>query len=384
MTPAARLQAAIEVLDRLQAGTAPEAALTNWARASRYAGSGDRAAVRDHVYDVLRRKRSCAALGGADTGRGLVLGLVRGQGGDHDGFDGSRHAPTPLTLAERAHLGADVALSALEALDCPDWLEPELRASLGADFAAVMEALRHRAPVFLRVNVARTDRAGAVAVLAEDGVEAAPHPLAETALEVTRNARRLRQTRAYAGGLVELQDAASQAVVAGLPLRPGQQVLDFCAGGGGKALAMAALGASVSAYDVSAARMRDIPARAARAGVRIAVSEKPQGQFDLVLADAPCSGSGSWRRDPAGKWALDADGLAAVRRTQASVMDAAAGHVRQRGWLAYATCSLLRSENDDAVAAFVARTPAFAMVDLRRYTPLDGADGFFVALLRRE
>ena len=384
MTPAARLQAAIEVLDRVHAGAAPEAALTNWARANRYAGSGDRAAVRDHVYDVLRRKRSCAALGGAETGRGLVLGLLRGQGGDHAAFDGSRHAPAPLSPAEHAHLGADHPLSELVALDCPDWLAPRLRASLGADFAPVMEALRHRAPVFLRANLARTDRDAAIAALAEEGIDARPHPLASTAIEVTGNARRVRQSGAFAAGLVELQDAASQAVVEALPSLKGLNVLDFCAGGGGKALAMAALGARVHAHDIAPARMKDIPDRAQRAGVHITVTQRPAGPFDLVLVDAPCSGSGSWRRDPWGKWALDQARLDSLLRTQMQVLDQAARLVAPGGWLAYATCSLLRCENDLRIKAFLDQAAGYAVHGSLRLTPLDGGDGFFLATLGRK
>lgn len=384
MTPGARLQAAIEVLDRVQAGAASEAALTNWARASRFAGSGDRAAVRDHVHDVLRRKRSCAALGGGESGRALVLGLLRGQEGGFDAFDGARHAPAALTEAERAHLDAPVRMGEGERLDCPDWLMPALRASLGADFEAVMAALRHRAPVFLRVNVARVDRVGAIAALAEDGIGAVAHPLAETALEVVAKARRVRQARAFAEGLVELQDAASQAVVEVLPPIKGMKVLDYCAGGGGKALAMAALGARVTAHDVAAARMRDIPARAARAGARITVATRAGGDFDLVLADAPCSGSGSWRRDPAGKWALTPARLEGLLKIQAQVLDEAAKRVRPGGWLAYATCSMLQAENADAITGFRARAPGFRVVRSRRFTPLDGADGFGVFLLQRD
>lgn len=385
MTPAARLQAAIDVLDRVQAGEAPAVALTNWARASRYAGSADRAAVRDHVHDVLRRKRSCAALGGGDSGRALVLGLLSATKAPLDAFGGHGHGPAPLSRDELAQLSAPPALDILQALDCPDWLAPDLRAALGADFALVMEALRHRAPAFVRVNTARIDRAAAIGALAADGIDARPHPLAETALEVTDNARRIRHSQAYDAGLVELQDAASQAVVAALPLVPGMRVLDFCAGGGGKALAMAAAGARVSAWDIASGRMRDIPARAARAGARIFVCDRPpQGSFDLVLADAPCSGSGSWRRDPAGKWALDAARLRALTQTQAQVLDAAAAHVRPKGILAYATCSLLCAENQTAVSAFLRRAPGFRLLDQQRWTPLQGGDGFYLAQLLRD
>ena len=382
MTPAARMQAAIEVLDRVLAGGNAEVVLTNWGRANRYAGSGDRAAVRDIVYDALRCRRSFAALGGAETGRGLVLGGVRDAGRDPaEVFTGLGHAPSPVTEAEarRVPVGA-------EALDCPDWLEPELRESLGGDFAPVMAALRRRAPVFLRVNLAMGTRAAAVKALAAEGVEAVAHPLAASALEVVAGARKVAQTRVWAEGRVELQDAASQAVVETLPLADGMRVLDLCAGGGGKTLAMAGRARlEIFAHDAEPRRMADLPARAERAGVAVQRIERPETRapYDLVLTDVPCSGSGSWRRDPQGKWALTADRLAALQDVQAGIMDRAAAMVRPGGVLGYATCSLLARENGAQVATFLARHAGWRLEAARAFTPLEGGDGFFAAVLRR-
>lgn len=381
MTPGARVAAAIGVLDRVLAGEAAEKALVNWARANRYAGSGDRAAVRDHVFDGLRRLRSAAALGGAMTGRGVMLGLLRAQGADIAAlFDGLGHSPAPVAADE-----APRALSEAEALDCPDWLEPGLRASLGPDFALVMQAMQSRAPVFLRVNLLRGTVAAAQRALEAEGIGTRPHPLAATALEVVGGARRIAASRAYLDGLVELQDVASQAVVAALPLADGARVLDFCAGGGGKALAMAALARlEVTAHDADPRRMADLPARAARSGarVRLAPPGRLHGGFDLVLADAPCSGSGAWRRQPEARWRLDAARLDALQAMQDSVLDAAAAQVAPGGVLAYATCSLLAAENADRVAAFLARSGRFILTETLRLTPLDGGDGFFLALMR--
>ncbi|PKP84716.1 MAG: SAM-dependent methyltransferase, partial [Alphaproteobacteria bacterium HGW-Alphaproteobacteria-2] len=226
MQRAARLAAAAEVLDTVLAGQPAEQALINWARGHRFAGSGDREAIRNSVFSALRCLRSHAALGGAETGRGLILGQMAEAGEDVAAlFTGEGHAPAPLTDAERAHLAGPPEMPRNVALDCPDWLAPQLEASLGADFAQVMQALRRRAPVFLRVNAARCTRDEAAARLAAEGVETQPAPLAETALEVTAGARGLRATRAYTEGLVELQDAASQAVAAALPLAPGASVL---------------------------------------------------------------------------------------------------------------------------------------------------------------
>lgn len=389
MTPAARVQAAIELLDAIAAGRPAEAALTGWARASRFAGSGDRAAVRDHVFTALRRWRSSAALGGAETGRGRMLGCLRAQGIDPATlFTGQGHAPAPLGPAEVAHLATPPHLPELVALDCPDWLAPQLRDSLGESFAPVMAALQERAPVFLRAHAGRGGRDAARAALAADGIETRDHPLASTALEVTAKARALRASRAYADGLVELQDAASQAVIEALPPLRGLRVLDYCAGGGGKALAMAAQGAAqVLAHDAAPARMSDLPARAARAGAAIAVCDAAAvaqaAPYDLVLLDVPCSGSGSWRRAPEGKWSLGPERLAALCRTQAEILDAGARLVAPGGWLAYVTCSMLRAENDEQIAAFMARTPGWSVQRSLRLTPLDGGDGFFMSLLTR-
>lgn len=385
MTPAARAAAAIAVLDRWLAGDPAEQALTNWGRANRYAGSGDRAAVRDLVFDAIRCRRSFAAWGGAETGRGLILGGLRAAGEDPDAlFTGEGHAPPPLTSVERV---PPVPPEGLHALDCPDWLAPRLQASLGEDFAPVMTLLRHRAPVFLRANLRRVSRAEAQAALAGEGIAADPHPLAETALQVTGNARKIKVSAAYREGLVELQDAASQAVVSALPLRDGQRVLDYCAGGGGKTLAMAARAAAAfTAHDVDPARMHDLPERARRAGVTVRLSETARlrpGAFDLVLADAPCSGSGSWRRAPEAKWALTPQRLAALCATQAAILSQAAPLVAPDGVLAYATCSLLREENEDQIAAFLAAHPGWNRQRERRLTPLDGGDGFFLAILTR-
>ncbi|MDT8855697.1 RsmB/NOP family class I SAM-dependent RNA methyltransferase [Paracoccaceae bacterium Fryx2] len=386
MTPAARLSAAMAVLDRVLSGAPAEQALTNWGRGSRYAGSGDRHAVRDLVYDALRCRRSFAALGRAETGRGLILGGLRAAGTDVEGlFTGEGHAPAPLTAAESA--SAD-PLPELVALDCPDWLAPALRASLGADFAAVMAALRHRAPVFLRVNAAHGSRNEAAMALAAEAIATRPHPLAKSALEVNGNARKIQKSAAYLSGLVELQDAASQAIVEALPLVEGQRVLDYCAGGGGKTLAMGARAAlTLFAHDADPGRMRDLPARAARAGLRpqilTAAEMAQQAPFDLVLADVPCSGSGSWRRAPEAKWALTFERLAALCETQARVLDQVAGLVAPQGHLAYATCSLLDAENADQIAAFLARNPGWRQSSVLRLTPLDGGDGFFLSILTR-
>ncbi len=393
MTPAARIDAAIGVLDRILSGTAAEQALTGWARASRFAGSGDRAAVRDLVFDALRRRRSLTALAGAPeaSGRALMIGALAASGTDPgEVFTGQGYAPPPLDGAERAALTtarAEEELPELVGLDCPDWIAPALRHALGADFAAVLKICRERAPVFLRVNAMRTSRDDAEAILARDGLETEPVPDVSFALKVTGNPQKIRNATAYLSGMVELQDLSPQAAVEALPLGPGDRVLDYCAGGGGKTLAIAARGVgTVTAHDALPQRMRDLPARATRAGTAVTIADRAAldgKSFDLVLLDVPCSGTGTWRRTPDAKWTLTPERLAELVRLQATILDAAAPYVAPGGNLAYMTCSLLAEENRAQIDAFVARNSSWRLIGDRLHTPLGGGDGFYSALLTR-
>ncbi|MEX0328753.1 MAG: RsmB/NOP family class I SAM-dependent RNA methyltransferase [Ruegeria sp.] len=387
MTPAARIQASIEILDEYLSGMPVEKALTGWARRSRFAGSKDRAAVRDHVFDALRCRRSFAALGGTGSGRGLMIGAQRAAGGDPNLlFTGDRHAPDILKPSETAR---DFASEA-DRLDIPEWLWPEFESSLGREASAAARALQSRAPVHLRVNQAKGDREQAASDLAGEGVQTRPHPVCDTALVVTEGARKVAQSRSYRSGLVELQDAASQAVVAALPLRPGMRVLDYCAGGGGKALAIAARPECVQvfAHDANPDRMRDLPIRAERAGAKIEIvtSEqlRDQAAFDVVLTDVPCSGSGSWRRSPAGKWALTRDRLDSLAQTQLQILRDVEPFVAEGGVLAYATCSMLSIENDEIIDAFVAERPEWGRTWRKQWRVSEGTDGFYSAHLVRK
>ena len=384
MTPDARLAAAVEVLDQVLTGAPIEKALTNWARRSRFAGSGDRAAVRDLVFDAMRKKRSCAWSGGSETGRGLLLGLLRLRGENLGaGFSGGRFGPAPVSSDEIA--GFRDLTQAPEAVrfDCPDWLLPAIKKDYPSEAVSILSALRDRAPVFLRVNQSQTTRDHARETLAEDEIETRHHPLVETALEVTGNPRRVQNSKAFRDGLVELQDAAPQAAIEVLRDHLGEDVLDFCAGGGGKALAITALGARVTAHDANAGRMNEIPARARRAGVDIKVSEKVDGKFDCVLCDVPCSGTGAWRRQVEAKWRLTPKRLNELCRMQDEILVDSSQFVGEGGTLCYMTCSLLKQENRERVEYFVGRSPGWEIVAERQFTPLDGGDGFYVAILKQ-
>ncbi|BDW85352.1 RsmB/NOP family class I SAM-dependent RNA methyltransferase [Roseicyclus marinus] len=382
MTPGARLQAAIVVLDAWVAGMPVEQALTNWARSARYAGSGDRAAVRDHVYDIMRARGTCAALGGGETGRALAIGLLRMQGGDPAAlFTGQGHAPDALSEAELAG-GTEPAGTA----DVPGWTLPLLEARVGGELAPLLGAFRSRAPVYLRVNLRRIDLPGSVAALARDGVAAEPVAGAATALVVTSGARRIKSCTAYQDGLVELQDLSVQRAVRGIDWPEGR-ILDYCAGGGGKALAIAdACGSQVFAHDANPGRMADLPPRAERAGVVIRTLDRAalarMGRFDAVLCDVPCSGSGTWRRDPEAKWRLTPERLAELERVQAAILAEAAPLVRPGGSLVYMTCSLFHAENEAQIARFCAQATGWQVAQTGCDTPLSASDGFFHAVLR--
>ena len=386
MTPAARYQAAIEILDLVLDGAAAEQALTSWGRRSRFAGSKDRAAVRDHVFQALRCLRSYAVLGGSRTGRGLILGALRAADEDPDTiFTGEGHAPKPLTESEKTFsIGF---ASKAEENDIPDWLWPDFAASLGADVEQAAQALRTRAPVHLRVNTGKGTREVAIAKLADESIKTEEHPASETALSVLEGARKVKNSKAFQSGLVELQDAASQAVVDALPLADGLKVLDYCAGGGGKSLALAARAKlKLFAHDADPKRMKDIAPRADRAGAKVKLLKPGEPQqhapFDMVLCDAPCSGTGSWRRAPEGKWRLDRNALDRTLKIQSQILDEASALVAPGGVLAYATCSMLAQENRDQVDAFLARTNGWRLEADRAWFVHQGTDGFYVAVLR--
>ena len=377
---------AIEILTDMADGMAAEQALSRWSRRSRFAGSKDRAAVRDHVFDALRQWRSAAQAGGSDTPRGVMIGLMRLQGADLETlFDGAGYAPAPLT-EEEATPPAPPQDRGVR-WDMPDWLLPHLDRSLGPKAEATALALRDRAPVTLRVNTARTTLEQARADLQADGIKTAPNTLADEALTITQGPRKLRGSSVYLDGRVELQDAASQAVVVALP--SGGKVLDYCAGGGGKALALAMdPDRRVFAHDIDPRRMSDLPGRADRAGATVTQIDTPDiaqhAPFDLVLCDAPCSGSGAWRRAPEGKWLLTPERLAALATIQDTILDDAVRLTAPGGVIAYATCSVLDTENEARIDAFHARHPGWQTCMTRRFDVSDEGDGFFLSQLKRE
>jgi len=415
-----RLAAAIEVLGDIAGRHKPaRMALKNWGESARYAGARDRAFVSGLVLDVLRRRRSLAWRMSDDSDRAAVLGAVRFLWGWDlarlEAAAGEPHGPGALSDGERARLtpGGDVADAPAPVRgDYPDFLDAALDRVFGEDRAAEGEALAERAPVDVRVNTLKTDVARTLKALAPFDPE--PSALLATAIRVaapaaSERAAPLEAAPEFEKGWFEVQDLGSQLAAARAGDMAGTQVLDFCAGGGGKTLALAAAMGNrgqLYAYDSDARRLTDTVRRAQRAGVRNLQVRSPihpapldglEGRMDLVFVDAPCTGSGTWRRHPDAKWRLTAEQLARRMAEQDAVLSQAAGFVRPGGRLIYVTCSLFAEENEDRVAAFLGARPDFAVVPAAgpadefltregflRLTPRTaGTDGFFVAVLTR-
>ena len=383
MTPAARVAAAIDICDQIIAGARTEIALTRWARGSRFAGSKDRAAIRDLVYTARRRWLSAQAASGGLTGRDIIRGVLMQQNADLDAlFCVAPHAPAPLSDDERrSHYPQTDAQS----LDIPEWLWDKWRAQLSERAQSVAQALRDPAPVFVRVNVAKTTREKTRDSLANDGITAVLHDQVDTALAISGRSGALSHSQAFRQGWIELQDASSQFSAMVLARNSGGRILDYCAGGGGKSLALAAwTGGNVTAYDANVARMAAIPDRAARAGhaIRVVKTAADLAQdFDVVFCDVPCSGSGTWRRDPDGKHSLDAVKFDVLLSMQAAILRAGQQHVGPNGQLIYATCSVLDDENAAQIRAFCSDNPTWQLQESHQFYPDDQGDGFFVARL---
>lgn len=387
MTPAARAAAAIEILDAWEAGDQrAEKVLRDWGRANRYAGSGDRRAIGDLVYTCIRRRRSLLTTHGATGGRGMILGLVTDEGADpHDVFSGVKYAPSALTEAELA--APNTPPTDPMRYDHPDWMEAPLKRSLGDGYSEVMEALQSRAPIGLRVNRLKATVADVVGALEADGVETIPSDLDEDALVAPPGAR-IGQAEAYLNGEVELQDPASQAVARLASAKAGEVVLDFCAGGGGKALALAAhMGGQgrLIAHDIATDRLKQAASRAERASAAIECRGPEEmddlfGACDLVFVDAPCTGSGSWRRDPEGKWRLTEGRFIEYLALQREVFANALRHVAPGGRLAYATCSLFAEENADLATWAAGEFPQLKPGASLTLTPAPLHDGFYCSV----
>lgn len=424
-----RISAAVDVLTDVEARHRPVSeALRDWGVSHRFAGSGDRSAIGNLVYDALRRRSSIAWRMGGDTPWHLAVGAAIFEWGANprqlnDSFAADHHAPSPLPDDLIAGIeAADLARAPDHVrADLPEWITPHFEAAFGPEWVLEGEALACRPPLDLRVNTLKAERdkiAGQLARLGATPTRLSPVGLRVPPIEGPRRHPNVQAEEAFQRGRIEVQDEGSQLCALVVGARPGEQILDFCAGAGGKTLALAARTENrgqVFAYDADRNRLAPIYERLKRAGARNIQVRPPQagsldglaGRMDRVLVDAPCTGTGVWRRRPDAKWRVTPKALEKRTAEQDRVLDEAAAYVRPGGILAYATCSLLPPENGERIAAFRAGHPDFRPVRMsdawRDVVPAgeppyaaDGddalllsphstaTDGFFVALLRRE
>jgi 16S rRNA (cytosine967-C5)-methyltransferase len=423
-----RVSAAIEILaDIIERHRPASEALKDWGRAHRFAGAGDRHAIGTLVFDTLRHRASAAYRMGSEAPRDLVLATLSSIWGmapaEIAALADGEHGPTELSAAETAALSrrlGDVPPHA--AGEFPEWLTASLMRVFGDDAAHEGAALAQRAPIDLRVNVLKADRDKVLAALQRFGAE--PGPLAPTAIRLLppgpdQKHVSVEAEPAHGMGWFEVQDAASQVAAALTCVKPGERVADICAGAGGKTLALAALmknEGTVVAHDRDRHRLRPIFERIGRSGatnIEVLAAEDiaklaEGGGFDCVVADAPCTGTGTWRRKPDAKWRLTDKSLAIRVKEQRDVLTQAAALVKKGGRLAYFTCSVLPEENGDQVKWFLSQHKDFRIIPTAKawaasslggeappsadkssetllLTPrCHGTDGFFVALLERK
>jgi 16S rRNA (cytosine967-C5)-methyltransferase len=435
VTPGARVEAAIGLLDEIDKGRAPaDDTVATYFRRHRFAGVKDRAAISGHIYAVLRHRALLDWwIARAGNGLGLdarkrmltALKLIERWSQDemHRAFDGDRFRPGAISNEEAAMLAAmpeDAAKHAdmppEVAGNYPAWLEPYLSAALGENLEKEMAALNGEAALDLRANALKTDRDKAMAALKREGIGVARTPLSPLGLRVFERIP-LATLDIFKKGFIEVQDETSQIAALLADARPGMRVADFCAGAGGKTLALAAAMKNrghLVACDTSAKRLERATERLRRAGAsivqRVPLSserdkwvKKHAAGFDRVFVDAPCSGTGTWRRNPDAKWRLRPKDLEELAALQAAILDSAQRLVKPGGRLIYATCSLLKEEDEAQIEQFLGAHAGFALKpigevwretiggepphpgDMMRLTPArDGTDGFFVAVMERK
>ncbi len=384
MTPAARLAAAIEVFGNLESERRPAAdALKSWGLGHRFAGSGDRAAIAGLVYDALRRRASSAYLMGADSPRAILLGMLKRERSlECEAIaklaDGSNYGPAALSDDERKRLDdADMAgAPAHVAGDYPEWLEPHFTRAFGDARAEEGAALSSRAPLDLRVNTLKADRdkvAGMLSDLKPEPARWSPWGL-RVRLSADAKSPAIHAEPAFLKGMVELQDEGSQLAALFSGAKAGEQVVDLCAGAGGKTLALAAMmenKGQIFATDDDKRRLAPIHDRLKRSGARNVQVRTPKsvggeiadlaGRCDLVLIDAPCTGTGAWRRNPDAKWRMRPGALEQRQKEQTEILDRAVPLLKAGGRIAYVTCSVLDEENSAQVRGFLTRHPEFSL-----------------------
>ncbi|MGJ8564125.1 MAG: RsmB/NOP family class I SAM-dependent RNA methyltransferase [Alphaproteobacteria bacterium] len=398
MRLAGRIQAAIEVLeDVLGKRTPVSLALRDWGKAHRFAGSKDRSAIGNYVHDALRLKSSMAWRMDGESPRRIILGTVV-FGGHHsvsdlnEAFDGDKFAPPPLSSEEKSLLSGSISLEDAPdwvKADVPEWLWPAFENNFGENAVEEGQALTQRPPLDVRVNAIKTDNAKAFEIL--ERFDAKPSPISPIGFRIAPPSGdgrlpNIQIEEIYLTGGVEIQDEGSQIVSQLINAQPGETVLDYCAGGGGKSLAIAGEmknDGHIHAFDVDKRRLAPLYERATRAGATMVDVRQPpltslndlMGKVDKVLIDAPCTGVGTWRRKPDAKWRLSEEALERRLKEQRIVLAQAKAYVRPGGLMFYVTCSMLAEENEGQVYQFLEDNDDFKLLSAGEvYEEKFGAD----------
>ena len=402
MLQISRACAAIDILDNYINGIPIEKALKEWFRNNRFAGSNDRRSIRDIIFDILRKRLILfypfQINDYSENGRILVLSYLYIYKRDTfslcDIVDNKYFLP-PIKNKELLILNKinDYIKKAPKniLLGYPEFLEKKLKTTLGNDFEKVMKIFLERAPIYLRINNLKTNLKDEKSNLEKENIICEYCSASKSALRIKSGEQFLKKSSSYQLGNVELQDLSSQLTTEVDEISPGKRILDLCAGSGGKSLAIASKlknNADIFAHDVNKLKLSNLLLRSNRAGARIKIIDssslnKYENFFDIVFIDAPCSGTGTWRRDPKTKWEITYQKIKTLSKNQYKIIKNSCRYLKKSGFLIYVVCSLLEDEGELVVKKFLMNNQKFSLVNKQLYYPINASDGFFFAILEK-
>ena len=402
MRPISRAAAVIQILDNYLAGKPVEIALKGWFRSNRFAGSNDRYLIRDMVFEILRKRSSLGfpfqIKGYLENGRILTLSYLA----DHyelvqlgieikqNSYFYEKLSPNEIAILSNKKKIMEASSKPIT-FDYPSFLSEALVKSLGNSFESIMGKMQERAALYLRINMLKANSFYAEKILATEGIFCTKLSNCDTALVVSQGRKLVKSSKAYTSGIVEIQDLSSQLMTDLPQITSGVRILDYCAGGGGKTLAIASKTinkAELLAYDINPNRLSNLKKRAIRAGAKVKILktldlEEYKVSCDVVFVDAPCSGSGIWRRDPEVKWTLTEKKLKKFQLDQAGILREASLFVKIGGIIVYAVCSFLPEEGETQIKEFLEIYKNFVGLEQSLIHPLVASDGFFRAVLKK-
>ncbi len=401
MQDISRAAAAINILDDYLKGYPLEKVLKQWFKINRFAGSNDRRNIRDLVFDILRKRLILyypfQINEYVETGRVLVLSylfLYKKASFSLEDIKGNKYFSPSINNEEFIILNNIKRLVKKApkyiSLNCPEFLEEKLSQSLGNNFNVIMELFLKRAPVYLRINQNKINIKEAKIKLENQGILCEICPSSKYALKVLSGEKFIKKSSPYQLGEVELQDLSSQLTTELVQISSGKKILDFCAGSGGKALAIASRlknKVDIFAYDINNLKYKNLNYRAKKAGANITILDSKQlikyrNFFDIVFVDAPCSGTGTWRRDPKVKWELNDQKLSVLTKNQYSIVKQACSYLKNGGFLIYVVCSLLEDEGELIIRKYLLHHKNYSKIKSGTFHPINASDGFYFSVLK--